>query len=164
MILSILSLAVIATYVGIMIKREGIPYSISATYYILEHRWAFGLSMLLTAALLYTPLHTDSKAANILSAFACLGMAITAIAPNFRNKGDKVIHVIGAGMALICSQIYVGMVCPLLLFAWPVYACCTILVMDEDNYDMIDEFLSTKPMFWVEVVSLLTIYLSVWVK
>lgn len=164
MILSLLSLSVILTYVGIMIKREGIPYSISATYYILEHRWAFGLSMLLTASLMYTPLQTDSKVANILSAFACLGMAITAISPNFRNKGDKMIHAIGAGMALICSQIYIGIVCPLLLFAWLIYACLTILFMDEDGDDFVDEFLATKPMFWVEVVGLLTIYISVWVK
>lgn len=163
MILSLLSLVVIATYVGIMIKREGIPYSISATYYTLEHRWAFGLSMLLTASLLYTPLQTDGKAENILSAFACLGMAITAIAPNFRNKGDKMIHAIGAGMALICSQIYVGMVCPLLLSSWVIYVCCTVLIMDEDE-DFLSEFLSTKPMFWVEVVSLFNIYLSIWVK
>lgn len=163
MILSILSLSVIATYVGIMIKREGIPYSISATYYTLEHRWAFGLSMLLTAALLYAPLQTDSKAANILSSLACLGMAITAIAPNFRNKGDKVVHAIGAGLALICSQIYVGMVCPLSLLFWVVFVCCTVLVMDEDE-GFVSEFLATKPLFWIEVLSLLTVYLSVWTR
>lgn len=163
MILSILSLSVIATYVGIMIKREGIPYSISATYYTLQHRWAFGLSMLLTAALLYTPLQTDSKAANILSALACLGMSITAIAPNFRNKGDKVVHAIGAGLALICSQIYVGMVCPLSLLFWVVYVFCTVLIMDE-NENLLSEFMTTKPMFWAEVVSLLTVYLSVWTR
>lgn len=163
MILSFLSLSVIATYVGIMIKREGIPYSISATYYTLEHRWAFGLSMLLTTTFLYTPLHTDSKTANILSAFACLGMTITAIAPNFRNKGDKVVHAIGAGLALICSQIYVGMVCPLLLSAWVIYVCCTVFIMDEDE-NLLSEFLATKPMFWVEVVSLLTIYLSILIR
>lgn len=163
MILSFLSLSVIATYVGIMIKREGIPYSISATYYILEHRWAFGLSMLLTAAFLYTPLQTDSCVANILSALACLGMAITAIAPNFRNKGDKVVHAIGAGLALICSQIYVGMVFPLLLLLWLVYLCCTILVMDEDE-GFVSEFLATKPLFWIEVLSLLTVYLGIWTR
>ena len=61
------------------------------------------------------------------------------------------------------SQIYVGMVCPSLLLFWVVYVCCTVFVMDEDK-DIVSEFLATKPMFWAEVVSLLTVYLSVWVR
>lgn len=44
-VLITLSLMVIATYTGIMVQREGIPYSISATYYSLKHRLWFGATM-----------------------------------------------------------------------------------------------------------------------
>lgn len=52
MILIILSMTVILTYVGVMLKRNGIPYSISDTYYSLEHKLWFGFTMTATSLLL----------------------------------------------------------------------------------------------------------------
>lgn len=51
MILIILSMAVILTYVGVMVyKTKEIPYSISDTYYSLEHKLWFGFTMAATAS------------------------------------------------------------------------------------------------------------------
>lgn len=52
MILILLSIAVILTYVGVMVKRNGIPYSISDTYYSLKHKLWFGFTMTATSLLL----------------------------------------------------------------------------------------------------------------
>ena len=53
MILTLLSLLVFASYVGVMIyKTKGIPYSISDTYYILSNRYWFGICMILPSLLL----------------------------------------------------------------------------------------------------------------
>ena len=46
----------IASYTAaVCVKNKGIPYSISETFYKLEHKAWFGISMLLTAALLMPP-------------------------------------------------------------------------------------------------------------
>lgn len=84
-----------------------------------------------------------------------------------QDEGQRLIELIPIAIQLAMgnnrSQIYVGMVCPFLLLFWVVYVCCTVFVMDEAK-DIVSEFLATKPMFWAEVVSLLTVYLSVWVR
>lgn len=84
-----------------------------------------------------------------------------------QDESQRLIELIPIAIQLAMgnnrSQIYVGMVCPLLLLFWVVNVCCTVFVMDEAK-DIVSEFLATKPMFWAEVVSLLTVYLSVWVR
>ena len=53
MTLLIISFLVIAAYTAaVCIKAKGVPYSISATYYYLEHKLWFMATMWLTAGLL----------------------------------------------------------------------------------------------------------------
>lgn len=53
MLLLIISFLVIAVYMAaVCIKAKGVPYSISATYYTLDHKLIFGASMALTAMFL----------------------------------------------------------------------------------------------------------------
>lgn len=54
MLLLIISFLVIAVYMAaVCIKAKGVPYSISATYYTLDHKLIFGASMALTAMFLF---------------------------------------------------------------------------------------------------------------
>ena len=54
MLLLIISFLVIAVYTAaVCIKAKGVPYSISATYYTLDHKLIFGASMALTAMFLF---------------------------------------------------------------------------------------------------------------
>lgn len=51
--LVILSMLVMAAYTAaVCVKQKGVPYSISATYYYLEHKLWFMATMWLTAGLL----------------------------------------------------------------------------------------------------------------
>ena len=53
MTLVIISFLIIASYTAaVCIKAKGVPYSISATYYYLEHKLWFMATMWLTAGLL----------------------------------------------------------------------------------------------------------------
>ena len=52
-ILTIISMLVIAAYTAaVCVKTKGVPYSISATYYYLEHKLWFMAKMWMTAGLL----------------------------------------------------------------------------------------------------------------
>ena len=62
MLLLIISFLVIAVYTAaVCIKAKGVPYSISATYYTLDHKLIFGASMALTAILPYIPGHLGNE-------------------------------------------------------------------------------------------------------
>lgn len=166
-VLTILSIAVIATYIGIMIKRVGVPYSISATYYTLEHKWAFGLSMLLTEGFVFLALIEGGTIIDSIFAWlACLGMGLVAIAPNFRQE-DGVIHMLGAILCGVFSQIYVALTTPYLLLLWFVFLGIAGYQMyrnSKDHRDIVQLFLSSKPMFWVEITALISTYSCLLIK
>lgn len=168
-ILTFLSMAVIATYIGVMTKRVGIPYSISATYYTLEHKWAFGLSMLLTEGLVFLALiEGGSVIDSIIGGLACLGMGLVAIAPNFRQEEeDGVVHTLGAVLCGVFSQIYVAITTPYLLLLWLAFLGIVGYVMykkSKDYRDIVQLFLSSKPMFWGEIISLISTYTCLLIK
>lgn len=61
-ILTIISMLVIAAYTAaVCVKTKGVPYSISATYYYLEHKLWFMATMWLTAGLLMPAILEVSK-------------------------------------------------------------------------------------------------------
>lgn len=62
MILQIISLLIITGYTtSVCIKAKGVPYSISATFYKLEHPYWFLATMWLTAGLLMPSILEASK-------------------------------------------------------------------------------------------------------
>lgn len=162
MILVLLSFFVITIYMGVMIQREKeIPYSISATYYSLKNRFWFGTCMI-GASLLLLPsvLDVSTEDSQFLVFLSVVGMAVLGISPNFKTE-QKTPHVIGACMSLIFSQIWVGCNAWYWLLLWAVFIVYVIVSMKKNwNGNFIVSFINRKPMFWVEIVSLLTVYLT----
>lgn len=162
--LTIISALLIATYtVAVCIKCKGIPYSISETYYKIEHKTWFGVTMILTAGLLMPAILQKTPDSYQFTAFlACAGMIMTGIAPNFREGIEKKIHTSGAVLCLVFSQVWVGLICPWMLLVWVLYLVYTAIGIKRNwNGYFIGSFLSTKPMFWVEISSLLSTYVTV---
>lgn len=83
-ILTIISMLVIAAYTAaVCVKTKGVPYSISATYYYLEHKLWFMATMWLTAGLLMPAILEVSKPNTEWVAFlSCAGMFFVGSAPN----------------------------------------------------------------------------------
>lgn len=162
MILVLLSFLIIAIYTGVMIQREKeIPYSISATYYSLRNKFWFGTCMI-SASLLLLPsaLDVSTEDSQFLVFLLVVGMAVLGVSPNFKTE-QKTPHVIGACMSLIFSQIWVGCNAWYWLLLWAVFIVYVIVSMKKNwNGNFIVSFINRKPMFWVEIVSLLTVYLT----
>nr|DAT20862.1 MAG TPA: Protein of unknown function (DUF4051) [Caudoviricetes sp.] len=162
MILVLLSFLIIAIYTGVMIQREKeVPYSISATYYSLKNKFWFGTCMI-GASLLLLPsaLDVSTEDSQFLVFLSVVSMAVLGVSPNFKTE-QKTPHVIGACMSLIFSQIWVGCNAWYWLLLWAVFIVYVIVSMKKNwKGNFIVSFINRKPMFWVEIVSLLTVYLT----
>lgn len=166
MALVIISLLVIASYTAaVCIKQKGIPYSISATFYKLKHPYWFMAAMWSTAGLLMPAVLGISKPGTEFLAFlACAGMIFVGAAPNFKEEMEGKVHMSGAVICVVASQLWVG--CTsfwwVLIPVWLAYIVYTIVhMMKHVSVSFISDFLKTKPMFWVEIVALTTTYITV---
>lgn len=161
--LTIISALLIAVYtVAVCIKFRGVPASISATFYKLEHKLWFGATMVLTACLLMPAILQVTPDSYQFTAFlACAGMIATGVAPNFREGIEKKIHTTGAVLCLVFSQVWVGLSCPWVLLVWVGYLVYTVVMMVKNwaGY-FTSTFLETKPMFWVEIAALVATYVT----
>lgn len=160
MILILLSLAVILTYVGVMVSREGIPYSISATYYSLKHKAWFGITMWLTSLLLMPAILDRTPETMQFSAFLmCAGLLFVGAAPNFKEEYENKIHVAGTCVSAVSSQIWIVAMQPWLLLAWaPWFAYIGFRLLKERNGDIWTSFVACKPLFWAEAVAFGMVY------
>ena len=137
------------------------PYSISETFYKLDHKLWFGATMFLTAGLLMPVILDVTPESYQFTAFlACAGMMLVGVAPNFREGIERPIHIAGAILCLVFSQVWVALTCPWFLMIWIVYVIYTVVLMARYVTDRaLSDFLRTKPMFWVEVTALVTTYM-----
>ena len=164
--LIILSALCIAAYTAaVCIKFGGVPASISATFYKLEHKVWFGATMWLTAGLLMPAILEATPECYQFTAFlACLGMLLIGTAPNFRDGIDRPVHITGAVLCILFSQVWVLLTCPWVLLVWFGYLAYTAWGMKKHwKGNFISAFMLTKPMFWVEVASLFVTYVTLFI-
>lgn len=164
--LVILSIICITAYTGaVCIKCKGIPCSISETFYKLEHKWWFLVTMWLTAGLLMPAILEVTPGYYQFTAFlACIGMMFVGVAPNFREGIERKVHTTGAIMCILFSQVWVLLTCPWVMLVWFGYLTYTALSMKKYwKGNFISAFMLTKPMFWVEVASLFVTYVTLFI-
>lgn len=160
MILILLSLAIILAYVGVMVKRNGIPYSISDTYYSLEHKVWFGFSMIGTALLLMPSILDLTPESYQFTAFLmCVGLCFVGVAPNFKVGLDRPIHITATTISALSSQIWIILTQPYLLFVWLAwFLYIGIRLPGKWNGDIWTSFVACKPLFWAEIIAFGVVY------
>lgn len=164
-ILSILTIAAYTT--AVCIKQKGVPASISATFYKLEHKYWFMATMWLTAGLLMPAILEVSKPNTEFLAFlALVGMFLVGAAPNFKEESEGKVHTAGAILCIVGSQVWVACNMAWALMVWAAYLIYTAVYMlaGEKTDSIVTDFLNTKPMFWVEIAALLATYISLFVS
>ena len=110
--------------------------------------------------LLSAALEASTENSQFLVFLSVVGMAILGVSPNFKTE-QKVPHCIGAAMSLIFSQIWVGCNSWYWLLLWAGFIAYMAISMSEHwTGNFISDFIKRKPMFWIEVISLLTVYLT----
>lgn len=164
--LILISFLTIATYTTIVSIKSGIPYSISETYYRINHKEWFTFVMLFTAiTLLPSALEYSSDNSQFLIFLSVAGMAIVGLSPNFiyGEKSEQIAHYIGSGMLLIFSQCWVGCNLPWALTWWIVYVMWIIFNFIKSNPEQsfYDRLVSSKPVFYAEIIVMITVYATV---
>lgn len=159
MLLLIISFLIIAAYTAaVCIKQKGVPYSISATFYAIEHKWWFRFTMWACPMMLMPAILEASKPGTEFLAFLALaGMIVVGCFPDYKaDKFQHRGHVAGATMAVLFSQLWIAFNNPWLLLIWAVWLIYTVVYMFRHVSDsMISDFIRTRPMFWVEVAALI---------
>ena len=164
--LILISLLTIATYTAIVTIKSGIPYSISETYYRLNHKKWFTFVMLFTAiTLLPAALDNSSENSQFLIFLSVAGMGVVGLSPNFIHgeKSEQIAHYIGSGMLLIFSQCWVGCNLPWALTCWIVYIMWIIFNFNKSDSEQsfYNKLVSTKPIFYAEIIVMITVYATV---
>lgn len=152
----IISFVFIAVYVITMIAKEGIPSSVSATYYSLKNRYWFGVTMVSSSMLLLPAmLEMTEDAYRFMAFLLCIGVIACGVAPNFRDGIEEKIHMTGAMMALIFSQLWVGFTNPWFLLIW--VSLVIYLLWYKLRYDVT----SPSLVFWAEVCGFIEVYSTI---
>lgn len=164
MILIILSMSVILIYVGVMVfKTKEIPYSISDTYYSLEHKLWFGFTMTATAILLIPALLSATPERYQFTAFLmCGALLFVGAAPNFKAGMDRPVHIVFTTIAVLNSQIWVALTQPYLLLVWIAWILYVgVRLKQVWDGDLLHSFVLCKPLFWAEVIAFGMVYAGV---
>lgn len=160
--LIVISALLIAAYtVAVCLNERSIPSSISATFYTLEQKWWFCVTMVATAFMLLPYILEVTPDYQFTAFLACVGMVMTGVAPHFKEGIEKKIHTAGAVLCLVFSQVWVALTCPWVLLVWVGYLVYTAIGIKRNwNGYFIGSFMATKPMFWLEITALLTTYVT----
>ena len=170
MALVIISFLIIAAYTAaVCIKAKGVPYSISATYYSLDHKLIFGACMTLTALFLFPVVWELSTTftMRLLAIAACIGLIGVGLAPDFKDAWINRIHCGSAALTLVASQLWVG--CTsfwwVIIPVWLAFIVYTVISMSKRvTGNLWSDFVSTKPMFWCEVAALAATYIVIMIR
>lgn len=164
-ILAILSVFAVTLYTSaVCIKGQGIPYSISATFYALQHKYWFRFTMWVTPILLMPGILEVSRPGTEFLAFlALVGMFAVGSAPDYaRDPFQHKVHISGAIMCIGFSQLWVALNCWVMLVPiWLAYLAYTgIAIGKQKEGVLVYKFMQTKPMFWIELAALSCTYLT----
>lgn len=164
----LVSLLTLIIYMSVVIKKSGIPTSISETYYRIEHRKWFTFVMLITAfCILPAAFEASTENTRFLIFLAVAGMAVVALSPNFAKgeKSERIAHYTGATMLLIFSQFWVYYNMKWILLLWTAYLAYIIYgLVKSEEASLYDSLVRLKAMFWAEIILILTTYTAILIR
>ena len=164
-LMTVASMAILIRYIEIVIRKNGVPASVSDTYYSLEHPKVFTACIVSSALLVIPPaLEASGETSQFLIFLSAIGMIMAGLFPHFRSC-EKTLHYTGAGMLLACSQLWVACNCPWLLLLWVAYAVflgkCVRETWNEKPVQWAVGLSKRHAMFWAEVTVAATVYLCI---
>lgn len=145
-ILVTISFVILVSYVIATVWRWGLPWSISRTYFDIKRKYIFTLVMFASLGLILIPLvealPESGKVFGILTVF---GGFLIGAAPNLNDEHQERVHMTGAAILAVCSQICVGILDFGLLPLW--LWCSPFLILGRKHL-----------VFWIEMLGGVLLY------
>lgn len=152
-----ISLIILLIYIFYIATKHGIPHSLSQTYYLLKHKWIFSV-VLLSSVCIILPQMLEMNYSYLAFPALC-GVIFVAFTPNFKDDDlvDRV-HTWSAIVALIFSQIWVGVTNTWILCLWIPFIM--YLCVQYKKYRSFKRILDeSNSKFYAEIIMLLTVCL-----
>ena len=131
------ALVAFAVYLAIYITFHGFPESLSATYYVVKHRWKFSAFVVFLTACVLVPWLEVSERAEFCAFFACFSMLLVAASPQFRDEFVGKVHY-GAAILMAVSA-----------FVWELFNGGLFFIIAA--YGLIALYNRERWVFWLEV-------------
>lgn len=146
----IVSIILISLYILYVVCKDGVPHSLSATYY--SHKTIFSLVLILSIIFSFNSFMQPEEW-QFLPFIFLTGILFVAFAPDFRSdKLTDQVHTGAAIISLIASQIWVAIINPKVLWVWLLLLIYLFLKRKE-------KISETNFKFWAEIIMLLTLVL-----
>lgn len=168
-ILSLLSFAVLATYVVGMAWRKGIPAMLSDTYYQLQpHGYLFSIVLSLATMLVMVPVLDSGLGIQCFAFLGLAGLLFVAFAPNYLTAEQLPIHKGGAVTAAVGCTLWAMSVTPwptlIIATAYILYLIATDIVRFADEMWHVQSATPTfHPWYWAELAAMANLYATFWV-
>ena len=159
-----LSLVFIVSYLIATYFKAGkdIPESISSTYFILDKKEIFSLTIIVSSVMLLLPFHLITPGYHLLFPYlGVIGMIMVGLFPDTENNKQLKLHMIGGVGGCICFNIWTSLIWETwyILFFWILFILLEYILSKKDvlkNKLLIhlrDHFI-----FWAEVITLFGVY------
>ena len=163
-IFGIISALIFAIYTTVVIyKTGGIPYSISETYYRLEHpKWFSACLGLCGFTFFVSAVGRTPENIQFLVFLALLGMITITISPRFKDKKGGIVHYCGTALLLLSTQAWVACTNPWLLIIWllPIAYIVRHVMADNVKSDLWSKIVYVRPAFWIEITGFIIIFIN----
>lgn len=157
MILTLLSMVILISYVIAVCKRWGVPASISQSWFDIKRKWIFSVVVAVCLGLMFNPLMMVLPDIWQWIGFLMVaGGLLVAFAPNLSDDMEEKVHMTGAIIMGVASQVIVVVQCPLLLMVWLLWG----------HYWYLSGY--KKGVFWAEMIGGFALYVciigSLWMR
>lgn len=158
----IISLVILSAYTLWVCIKYGIPSSLSQSYY--EIKWGPIFTLVLwTSALLVLPTCMDITPYTQIIPFAGIfGLMLVGAAPRVRDY-EKTVHIIGASIAGIFSQLWVIFYRnPWWMMLWviPMITFIIIFIKTINKGNLSMELDKVRFIFWCEIICFANLYIN----
>jgi hypothetical protein len=162
--LTYLSLIFIVAYLFATYFKAGkdIPESISSTYFVLDKKEIFSLTIIVSSIMLLLPFHLVTPGYHLFFPYlGVIGMIMVGIFPNTEDLKQLKLHMIGGVGGCICFNIWTSLIQSnwYILIFWILFILMGYWLnrVDVSRYKLL-QHLKEHIIFWAEVFTLLGVY------
>lgn len=163
--LAYLSLTIVIAYLCATYFKSGrdVPESISSTYFVLQNKKLFGMTLGISSLMLLYPFYLVTPLYYLfLPILGIIGMIIVGRFPDTTDKKQFRLHMIGGVGGCVCFNIWTSLVGTWYIsLSWAFILIGSVWLCKTEKEELRNKILlhlKDHIIFWVEIITLLGVY------